>query len=105
MFIIVLVTNNKEFMDYTVIHDDKVNRFEIFESGQIAFLDYELKDGVIDLTHTIVAKQLEGQGVGSALVKYALDYARDNELKVIPTCPFVKAYIERHKEYKDLVLV
>lgn len=92
-------------MEYTVIHDDKVSRFEIFESGQIAFLDYKLKDDAIDLTHTIVAKQLEGQGAGSALVKYALDYANDHDLKIIPTCPFVEAYIERHKEYKDLVLV
>lgn len=90
-------------MEYTVIHDEKVNRFEIFESGQIAYIQYKVSDGVMDLIHTIVPKQLEGQGVASALTGYALDYARDEHLKVIPTCLFVKTYIERHKDYQNLV--
>ena len=91
-------------MDYTVIHDEKVNRFEVFESGQIAYLEYSQADGTIDLLHTIVPQQLEGQGVGSALAKYALDYARQENLKVIPDCWFVKQYIDKHKEYQYLVL-
>lgn len=90
-------------MEYTVIHDDKVNRFEVFESGQIGYIQYKMKDGVIDLAHTIVPRQIEGMGIASALTKYALEYARNEQLKVIPTCSFVKTYIERHKEYKDLV--
>lgn len=90
-------------MEYTVIHDEKVNRFEVFESGQIGYIQYLIKDGVMDMIHTIVPRQLEGQGVGSALVKYALDFARDERLKVIPTCSFIQAYIERHKEYQDMV--
>lgn len=91
-------------MEYTVIHDEKVNRFEIFESGQIAYLQYELKDGVLDMIHTIVPKQLEGQGVGSALAAYALDYARAEHLKVKPTCPFIASFIQKHREYRDLVV-
>lgn len=90
-------------MEYTVIHDDKVNRFEVFESGQIGYIQYKIDNGVIDVLHTIVPKQLEGQGIASALTGYALDYARDEGLKVIPTCPFTKTYIERHKEYQDLL--
>jgi predicted GNAT family acetyltransferase len=53
--------------------------------------------------HTRVPGELEGQGYGGALAKAALDYARANGLKVIPTCPFVSAYLRRHKEYADLV--
>ena len=90
-------------MEYTVIHDEKVNRFEIFESGQIAYLQYELNDGVLDLMHTIVPKQLEGQGVGSALAADALDFAREEHLKVKPSCSFIASYIQRHKEYQNLV--
>jgi len=90
-------------MDYTVIHDEKVNRFEIFESGQIAYLQYTQDRGVINMLHTFVPGILEGQGIGSALVKSALDYARDEGLKVIPTCSFIDVYIKRHKEYQDLV--
>ena len=49
-------------MEHTVIHDEKVNRFEVFESGQIAYLQYEEKDGVLDILHTMVPPQLEGMG-------------------------------------------
>lgn len=90
-------------MEYTVIHDDKVNRFEVFESGQIGYIQYIIQDGVIDMIHTIVPRQLEGQGIASALTKYALDFARDEGLKVIPTCSFVRVYIERHKDYQNLL--
>ena len=50
-------------MEHTVIHDEKVNRFEVFESGQIAYLQYEEKDGVLDILHTMVPPQLEGMGI------------------------------------------
>lgn len=90
-------------MEYTVIHDEKVGRFEIFESGQIAYLQYVEEGGVIDMQHTNVPAQLEGEGIGSALVNAALEYARENSLKVIPTCPFVRAYIEKHPGYKNLL--
>ena len=50
-------------MEHTVIHDEKVDRFEVFESGQIAYLQYDEKNGVLDILHTIVPPQLEGQGI------------------------------------------
>lgn len=90
-------------MDYTVIHDEKVSRFEILESGQIAYLQYIQDQGVMNIVHTFVPASLEGQGIGSTLVKYALDYARDAHLKVIPSCSFVDAYIKRHREYEEIV--
>lgn len=46
-------------MEHTVIHDEKVDRFEVFESGQIAYLQYDEKNGVLDILHTIVPPQLE----------------------------------------------
>lgn len=91
-------------MEYTVINDDQVGRFEIFESGQIAYMQYIQKDGVIDLTHTSVPIQLEGQGVGSALADSALNYAREEGLRVKPTCPFITAYVDRHLEFKSLLI-
>ena len=54
-------------MEHTVIHDEKVDRFEVFESGQIAYLQYDEKNGVLDILHTIVPPQLEGQGIAQAL--------------------------------------
>ena len=73
------------------------------ETGQIGVLQYVLADGVIDLQHTVVQPVAEGRGVGSALVVAALDHARAEGLRVLPTCPFVPAVIRRHPEYADLV--
>ena len=58
-------------MEHTVIHDEKVDRFEVFESGQIAYLQYDEKNRVLDILHTIVPPQLEGQGIAQALTEAA----------------------------------
>jgi predicted GNAT family acetyltransferase len=54
------------------------------------------------MLHTEVPKELEGRGIGSALIRGVLDTARRQGLKVVPLCPFAKAYIEKHPEYADL---
>ena len=69
-------------MEHTVIHDEKVNRFEVFESGQIAYLQYEEKDGVLDILHTMVPPQLEGMGIAADLTTAAARYAEINQLKI-----------------------
>jgi hypothetical protein len=57
----------------------------------------------MDLIHTEVPSQFQGQGFGEALVRAALDYARREKLKVVPTCPFVRKFLSKHQEYADLV--
>ena len=69
-------------MEHTVIHDEKVDRFEVFESGQIAYLQYDEKNGVLDILHTIVPPQLEGQGIAQALTEAAVRYASVVGLKM-----------------------
>jgi len=54
-------------------------------------------------THTVVDPAYEGKGVGSALARAALDEVRGTKRKVLPLCPFIKGWIERHREYVDLV--
>jgi predicted GNAT family acetyltransferase len=58
---------------------------------------------LIVFTHTEVEPAFEGRGVGSALARAALDQARAWELPVLPLCPFIKGFIERHREYVDVV--
>ena len=65
--------------------------------------DYTLVDGVLTFTHTVVEDAYEGRGIGSALVRTALDAARDRGLAVVPRCPFVARWIQKHPEYADLV--
>jgi predicted GNAT family acetyltransferase len=64
---------------------------------------YRLRPGLIAFIHTEVGDAFEGQGVGSTLVSQALDDARRRELDVLPLCPFVNSYIQKHPEYLDLV--
>ncbi|MFL6028108.1 MAG: GNAT family N-acetyltransferase [Friedmanniella sp.] len=64
---------------------------------------YRLRDGVITFTHTVVEDAYEGQGIGGALARAALDDARRRGLAVVARCPFISAWIERHPDYADLV--
>ncbi len=86
-----------------VIDNRAENEFELEVDGHRAIAAYQLDDDTITFTHTLVPKKLEGRGIASKLIRAALDSARDRGLKVIPICPFVKAFIERHPEYQALV--
>ncbi len=79
------------------------HQFELIVDGHTALAAYRLKPGVITFTHTEVPKELGGRGIGSQLAKGALDQARARGLKVVPLCPFIRGYIEKHPEYADLV--
>ncbi len=78
------------------------DRYEAHLDGELAgVLEYKVKRGRIALIHTEVLPVHEGRGVGSALVRFALDDARRRELRVIATCPYVKDYLTRHPEAAD----
>jgi uncharacterized protein len=78
------------------------SRFEYEENGAIAYLEFEIDSGGwITLWHTEVPESLRGQGVANMLAKTALDYARDNNLKVDVVCPVVADYLARHPEAID----
>jgi predicted GNAT family acetyltransferase len=79
-------------------------RYEIKLDDELAgFTQYRLRPGLIAFIHTEVDDRFEGQGLGSQLIAFALDDARARGLAVLPFCPFVNAYIQRHREYVDLV--
>lgn len=79
-------------------------RFELEHDGQVASLEYTLTGRVLGLLHTDVPDTLRGTGIASSLAKVALDWAREHNLKVDVTCPFVAGYLKTHPEYSDLVL-
>jgi uncharacterized protein len=89
-------------MSNNVRDNTKLRRFELETDGHIAFSEYKRGDGVLTIMHTEVPKELEGRGIGSALIRGVLDTARTEGLKVKPVCPFAKSYVERHPEYADL---
>ena len=80
------------------------HRFEIdLGDGTFAIAEYTLRPGKIMFTHTEVPKAHEGKGIGTTLIRFALDAARERGLKVIPICPFFAAYMQKHAEVQDLL--
>ncbi len=90
-------------MPTTATHDAERQRFTISTDGGEAFLSYALGKTRIALLHTEVPSEAEGHGVGGSLVRSAMDYARAHDLRVLPYCPFVQAWLGRHDDYADLV--
>jgi predicted GNAT family acetyltransferase len=86
-----------------VVDNTAEQRFELTVEGHLAAAYYQRADGVITFVHTEVPSELGGKGVGSKLVKGALDLVRAEGLKVIAECPFVKGWIEKHPDYTGLL--
>ena len=89
------------------VHDNpERSRYEVWADGELAgFTDYRLHDDRITFVHTEVEPAREGAGLGSRLARFELDDARSRGLEIVPQCPFVAAYIGRHRdEYLDAVV-
>jgi uncharacterized protein len=90
--------------DLVVRDNPDRHRFEIdLGDGSLAIAEYMLTAGKIIFTHTEVPEVHEGRGIGSALIRFALDAARERRLEVIPICPFFAAYMQKHAEVQDLL--
>jgi predicted GNAT family acetyltransferase len=87
----------------SVTNNEAEHQFEARVDGQLAVLVYNRNGDRIVFTHTLVPEVLEGRGIASVLARTALEDARARRLRVVPLCPFVRGYIERHPEYRTLV--
>ena len=92
-----------ECADVKVENNEAEQQFETVVDGHRGVLTYSGEDGKLFLLHTEVADELEGKGVGSALVRAAAEHARANDLKLVPFCSFARHWLDRHSEYADLV--
>lgn len=91
-------------MNGEVEHEIERQRFVArFPGGQAELVYRRTATGALDLFHTGVDPKLRRRGVGDSLVRAALAYARANRLQVIPTCPFVARWLEKHPGERDLV--
>jgi predicted GNAT family acetyltransferase len=90
--------------DVVTSHNPQQSRYEAHIDGELAgFAEYQLTDRLVVFTHTEVDDRFEGRGVGSAVVRYALDDVRTTDRQVLPLCPFVKGWIGKHPDYQDLL--
>lgn len=81
------------------------SRYELEVDGEHGgYAEYRRRESSVVFLHTEVDERYEGHGVGSELVREALDDVRAAGLGVVPRCPFVAAWIERHPDYRELVV-
>ncbi len=91
-------------MDLDVKHDEKAGKYYALVDGHEAVCEYgKVGDGTLDFWHTFVPPQLRGKGIADELVRVALDDVMAKGLKVIPSCWFVRVYIDRHEKYQPAV--
>ncbi|HLU33109.1 MAG TPA: GNAT family N-acetyltransferase [Natronosporangium sp.] len=91
-------------MKPTVIDNPSASRFEILvEDRVVGYAEYRRDGATVALTHTSIDPEFEGRGLGSTLARHALTAIRDQGASVLPFCPFIRGYIQRHPEYLQLV--
>ena len=88
--------------DSEIRHDRDSGRFVVREGGHEGFVEYEREGDVLAINHTEVPPEMGGRGIAGKLVEAALQYARDEGLKVLPRCSYADAYMRRHAEHEDL---
>jgi predicted GNAT family acetyltransferase len=90
--------------DAVISDHPEAQRYEVQVGDALAgYAQYRARPGLIAFTHTEIRDRFEGQGMASRLIAFALDDARKRGLDVLPFCPFVNAYVQRHREYVELV--
>lgn len=90
--------------EYEVHHDPEQGKFYVREDGKEALMSYKtMEDNLLVYNHTYVPQELRGKGLAGKVVKTALEYARAEGYKVVPGCSYVRNYLERHPEYRDVV--
>ena len=82
-------------MSDSVRHDPGQNRFVVQSDGAEAVLEYRATQDSIDFFRTYVPESLRGKGLAAKLVEQGLSYAKEKNLRVIPTCSYVKKYLEK----------
>lgn len=83
--------------------NEALSRFEVSADGHSAFLEYSEEDNRLELVHTEVPEALGGRGIAGELARGAFAYARERGMRVRVTCEFVRGWLERHPEERDLV--
>ncbi|MGY1609616.1 GNAT family N-acetyltransferase [Geodermatophilus sp. SYSU D00700] len=87
-----------------VVDRPDASRFEVLVDGEVAgFAEYRRTPSSVSFSHTVIDPAFEGRGLGSVLARRALDAVRAEGGAVLPFCPFIRAWIEHHPDYLDLV--
>ena len=90
--------------DVEVRHDATRRRFVAVVDGQEAYLEYSQEGTVLDFTHTFVPPPLRGRGLAERVVRTGFEYARQQGMTVLPSCPYISgAFLRRYPEWQVVV--
>ncbi len=87
-----------------VKHDPSIQEFYVEKPEGKALLHYEREGDKLNFHHTFVPPELRGQGLAEQIVIAGFQYADQNKLRVIPSCPYVARFVMKNPEWKRLVV-
>ncbi|MDH3268127.1 MAG: N-acetyltransferase [Ignavibacteria bacterium] len=90
-------------MEEKVIHEKENERFVIYVEGNEVYVEYTMAGNELNLYHTFTDPALRGKGLAAQVVRAALEFTKENNMKVIPTCSYVQAFLAKNENYKELV--
>jgi hypothetical protein len=88
----------------SIRHNTTLHRFEFGAENATALLDYTRDGATVTFTHTFVPPELRGKGLAEQLARAALEWVRNEKVKIVAQCSYVARFLERHHEYDDLRL-
>ncbi|WP_184548908.1 GNAT family N-acetyltransferase [Mucilaginibacter sp. FT3.2] len=94
-----------KYPNIPLINNETAHHFELSIDDMLAFIDYKLKGDKIYLIHTEVPEAMEGMGVAAALVEKTFNYIEEHQLKIIPLCTYIVAFLKRHPEWTRLMAI
>lgn len=97
------MSDSPSIHELQIRHDLARQQFVAEVDGHRCVADYRMAGKVMQMVHTAVHPSLRGRGIAGALVGTALQYAREGGLQVDPICSYVRVYINRHPETRDLL--
>ncbi len=98
------MATNIDVQKLEVKHNEPANRFEVQLGDQLGVVEYQKDGSNYIFTHTGVPREYGGQGIADRMVHAALETVKAEGSQVVPVCPFIKTYIQRHPEYQPLVV-
>ena len=91
--------------NYDLVNNHEQKQYEFHIDGFVPRIEYiKTNNGEIYLTHTEIPYELEGKGIGSALVEKVLRDIEEKSLRLVPLCPFVAGYIQKHPEWRRIIM-
>jgi predicted GNAT family acetyltransferase len=84
-------------------NNKEIQNFELHVDGQRSFIEYEMEDDRVYLSHTEVPEEQSGKGIAAELVEKTFEYLESHNLKVVPGCSYVQTYLTRHPDWNRLL--